>query len=137
MALQLARVVVPRDVEIIEPRDHPIVHDLNDIGLFLILRHAIDDGAIFRQGRLPIFFAIALHHFGKIKVDFVTRPVLDQTQPVSILDLTANRWNPHRGLGTAADPRRPVSPACHLHPPEAEPERAATEKHKQAQELDP
>ena len=90
MPLQLAGVVIARQIEIVKARDDAIIHDLDDVRLLLIFRHAADDRAIFRQRRRTKTFAITLHHFRQIKIDFITGAVLHQGQAVAIFDLAAH-----------------------------------------------
>jgi hypothetical protein len=123
MPLQLTGVVIARQIKIAQPWNYSVVNDLDDVGLLLILGHSVDNGPIFGQGRQTETFAIALHHFRQVEINFVTRPVLNQRQSVSILDLTAHGWDAHGGLGTAPDSCCVFRAAGHLHPPKPQPKR--------------
>ena len=135
MALQLAGVVIPRQIEIVQPRHNAVIHDLNNIRLLHVLRHTIDRCAIFGKGRRTKTVAITLHHFRQVKIDFVAGAVLDQRQPIPVLDFTAHRRNAHGRLRAATNLRRPFFSVRYLNPPKLEQQRAHPNKHEQAEKL--
>ena len=49
--LQPAGVVIACKIELVEARDDTIIYDLDNVRLFLIFRHSIDNRSIFGQGR--------------------------------------------------------------------------------------
>ena len=98
MPLELFRIVIARQIEIVQSRDDSVIHDLDNVRFLHVLWHAADDGAMLGQRRRAKAFAIALHHFRKVKIHFVTGTVLHQRQTVPIFDLAADRWNSDRRL---------------------------------------
>src|SRR5207253_11117853 len=61
--------------------------------------------------------AVALHHFGQIKIHFVAGAVLHQRHAIAIANLTADRWNAHRRLRTSANLFGPFRAVRDLHEP--------------------
>jgi len=51
MFLQLAGVVIARQIKLVKPRNDPIIHDLDDIRLLHVFRHSADDRPIFTRRR--------------------------------------------------------------------------------------
>src|SRR5262245_13815873 len=107
MSLQLAGVVITRQIELVQAWDDPIIHDPDDIRLLHVFRHSADDRPIFTRRRGTEPFAIAFDHFWQIEIYFVTGAVLDQGDAVTVFDLAPNRWNAHSRLRAAANLGRP------------------------------
>ena len=137
MSLQLGRIVIARQIEIVKPRHDAVIDDSNNVRLFLIFRHAAYYRAIFRQRRRAEAFAIAFNHFRQIKVDLVARAVLYEGHAVAVFDLAAHRGNTHRGLRTAAKLSSPLRAMCHLYPPQLQAERTDAQKHEEPENLNP
>ena len=136
MPLELVRVVVARQVELLKPRHHAVVHDPNNVRLFQILRHPADGGAILRLRRATVALPVALHHFRQIEIDFVTGAVLHQRNTVAIANLAPDGGNADGRFGAALDTRRPFVTARHLHPPQPEEKGAQTKEHAKPEKLD-
>ena len=51
MFLQLARVVIARQIKLVKARNDPIIHDPDDIRFLHVFRHPADDRPIFARGR--------------------------------------------------------------------------------------
>ena len=129
MPLQLAGVVIARQIEIVQARDNAVIDDLNDVRLLHIFRHAIDDGAIFFERWRTETFAIALDHFRQIKIDLIAGSILHQRQSVAVFDLAAHGRNSHCRLRAATNLRSPFGAVRYLYPPESERERAHSQQH--------
>ncbi len=137
VSLELAGIVIAGNIEIVEARNDPVVNDLDDVRLLQIFRHSANDRAILCQRRRTETFAIAFDHFRQIKIDLITRPVLDKGQSVTVLDLTAHRWNPDRCLRAAAKLSSPFGAMRHLYPPKPEAKGANAHQHEQRKKLNP
>ena len=135
MPLELNGIVIARQIEVVEPRNHACVHDLHDVGLLQIFRHAVDRGAILRERRRADTIAEALHHFGQIKIHFVAGAVLHQRHAIAIANLTADRWNAHRRLRTSANLFGPFRPVRDLHVPKFTEQRGESREHEQREKL--
>ena len=90
MFLQLAGIVIARQIQVIEPWDNSAVHNLNDVGFLQVLRHPADGRAILGQGRLAVTLPIAFDHLRQIKVDLITGTVLYQRQPGAVANLATD-----------------------------------------------
>ena len=51
MSLQLAGVVIARQIKLVKTRNDPIIHDLDDVRLLHVFRHSADGRPIFTRGR--------------------------------------------------------------------------------------
>ncbi len=76
MSLELFRIVIARQIQVLQTRHNPVIHDFDNVRFLHVLRHPADDGAMFGQRGRTETFAISLHHFRKIEIHFVTRAVL-------------------------------------------------------------
>ena len=137
MFLELARVVIARQIEIVEPRDDAVVHDPDDVRLLQVLRHAVDRRAILGHRAADRTFAIAFHHFRQIKIDFVTGPVLDQSDAVAIANLAAHRRNAHGRFRASANLRGPFRAMRHLTHQSLQTKSAQAEQHEEPEKLNP
>src|SRR5262245_27352156 len=90
MSLQLAGVVIARQIKLVKARNDPIIHDLDDIRLLHVFRHPADDRPIFTGGRGTEPFAVTFDHFWQIEIYLITGPVLDQGYAVTVFDLAAH-----------------------------------------------
>ena len=88
--LQLAGVVVARQIKLVKTRDDAVINNFNDVRLLLIFRHAVDDRSILGQGRRTKTFSITFDHFRQIKIHLITGAVLDKGHAVAVFDLAAH-----------------------------------------------
>src|SRR5207249_6276494 len=120
--LQLARIVIAREVEVIKAWDDAIIYYPNDVRFPQVFRHSIDGCSILGHRRLTKAFAIAFDHFWQIKIDLITGAILDKCHSVAIPDLTPHRTNRHRRLRTTTELGLPFLAMRHLNPPKLEAE---------------
>ena len=137
MLLQLPRIVIADQIEVIETRHDAVIHDLDDVGFLQVFRHPAHGSAVFCKRGLTVSLAIAFHHFGQIKIDLVASPILHEREPIAVADLSSNGRNTHSRLRTAADARRPIRAASDLDPPKPQAKRGQADEHEQSQELEP
>ena len=51
MSLQLAGIVIARQIKVVKARNDPIIDDLDDVRLLHVFRHSADDRPVFTRGR--------------------------------------------------------------------------------------
>ena len=51
MSLQLAGIVIARQIKVVKARNDAVIHDFDDIRLLHVFRHSADDCPIFTRGR--------------------------------------------------------------------------------------
>src|SRR5215216_1501019 len=115
MFLQLAGVVIAREIKLVEARNDTVIYDLDNVRLLHVFRHSADDRPIFTRWRRPEPCAVPFDHFREVKIYLITRAILDECEAVTIFDLAAHRWNTHRRLRAAANLRRPFLTMRHLY----------------------
>src|SRR4029450_4135250 len=135
--LQPARIVIARKIEVVEAWNDAIIDDLDDVRLLQVFRHSIDGCSILGHGRMTKAFAIAFDHFWQIKIDLITRPVLDESPSVPISDLAAHRGDAYRRLRATAELGSPFLAMRYLNPPKLEAESAHAHQHQEAEKLNP
>src|SRR5689334_18877785 len=135
MLLQLAGVVIARQIQIVEPRNDSAIYNFYDVRFLQVLRHPTHGSAVFGKGRLAITLPVAFDHLRQIKIDLVTGSVLHQRYAIAVTDLTADGWNTDRRLRATANARGPGRPSRDLHPPESDCQRSQAEQHEQPQKL--
>ncbi len=116
--LEVLGIVVRRQVEFLEPRDHGVVHDLDDIRFVNLRPHLLDVLRELHHRRPAKFAPVAAHHVGQVKLDFVAGAIGHERDAVAIPDFAAHARDAHGDLGAVGDFMGPDLPAGHLLPPQ-------------------
>src|SRR4029450_8894947 len=137
VSLELVGIVIAGKIEIVEPWDEAIINDIKYVWVFQVVRHSANNRTVLSQGWSTEAFAIALHHFRQIEIDFIAGPILDQRQSIAVLDFAAHRWNSNRYLRTAAKLRSPFGSMRNLYPPKFQAKGAHPHQHEERDKLNP